>query len=77
MTQKTISVPNDIYEALKKEKREDESFPQVIERLLARKKKKNKIRQLAGVWKEDGKEWDIIEKEIYMDRIRGTVARDE
>jgi predicted CopG family antitoxin len=77
MTQKTISVPDDIYNALKKKKREDESFPQVLERLLARKEKKTKIRQLTGVWKEDGNEWDAIEKEIYKDRIRGTVAWDE
>ena len=71
MTQKTISLPDDIYNDLKEEKREDESFGQEIERLLGRKKKAQNLHKLAGIWKENGDEWDQIEKKIYEDRIQG------
>jgi predicted CopG family antitoxin len=75
MTQKTISLPDEVYNDLKGEKREDESFAQEIERLLGRKKKAKNIHKLAGIWKESADEWDQIEKGIYEDRIQGTVER--
>lgn len=76
MTQKTISLPNDIYIKLKKEKRENESFAQLIERLLGQKKKINNIKKLAGIWKVEGEKWDQIEKELYEDRIQGSMERE-
>ena len=75
MTQRTISLPDEIYNDLKDEKREDESFAQEIQRLLGRKKKAQNLHKLAGIWKDSGDEWDRIEKEIYEDRIQGTVER--
>ncbi len=38
MTQKTISLSERVYKLLKKEKREGESFSNVIERLVSKKK---------------------------------------
>ncbi len=38
MTQKTVSLSEQVYELLKREKREGESFSDVIERLLTREK---------------------------------------
>jgi predicted CopG family antitoxin len=75
MTQRTISLSDDVYNDLKNEKRDNESFCQVIERMLGKKKKANKILKLYGVWKDQGDEWNRIEEEIYRDRIQGTVER--
>ncbi len=68
MTQKTISLPEDVYNALKKQKRKGESFPELINRLLQEKhvRKKN-LEKLAGSLKEDD-EWDRILEDIYEDR---------
>jgi predicted CopG family antitoxin len=68
MTQKTISLPEDVYNALKKQKRKGESFPELINRLLKEKhKKKSNLEKLAGSLKEND-EWDSILKDIYDDR---------
>ncbi len=68
MTQKTISLPEDVYNALKKQKRKGESFPELINRLIQEKHtKENNLEKLAGSLKEDD-EWDRILEEIYEDR---------
>lgn len=68
MTNKTISLPVDIYEKLKKKKRKGESFPELIDRLLKEEKVKTQnLMELAGSLKDDD-EWDQILKEIYEDR---------
>ncbi|MHA1783937.1 MAG: antitoxin VapB family protein [Candidatus Helarchaeota archaeon] len=70
MTQKTISLPEDVYKKLKAEKKKNESFPQLILRLLKTREVGGTIEQLAGVFKEESEEWENIEKIIYMDRLR-------
>ncbi len=68
MTQKTISLPEDIYLALKKLKRKEESFADLISRLVQEKQKKEEnLEKLAGCLKEDN-EWDQILDDIYEDR---------
>ena len=68
MPNKTISLPEETYYALKKEKRKGETFPELISRLLKQKnEKEEKLESLAGSLKEDN-EWDQIINEIYKDR---------
>ena len=68
MVNKTISLPLETYDKLRKEKRKGESFADLINRLLKRTKSKTKLLEdLAGVFKDDD-EWDRIIKEIYKDR---------
>jgi len=70
MANKTISLPLETYDKLRKEKRKGESFADLINRLLKRTKSKTKLLEdLAGVFKDDD-EWDRIIKEIYEDRKR-------
>ncbi|MHA1132447.1 MAG: antitoxin VapB family protein [Candidatus Helarchaeota archaeon] len=70
MTQKTISLPEDVYEKLKAEKRENESFAQLILRLLKQEKSKTPIEPLAGIFEKDSSEWEEIERNLYNDRLR-------
>ncbi len=70
MTQKTISLPEDVYKKLKEEKKEDESFAQLILRLLKKEDTKSPIEPLAGVFKKEADEWAEIEKTLYSDRLR-------
>ncbi|MHA1282450.1 MAG: antitoxin VapB family protein [Promethearchaeota archaeon] len=72
MTNKTISLPEDIYLALKKEKRKGESFADLISRLLKEEREKEKkLERLAGCWK-DADEWDDILEQLYKDRRKPT-----
>lgn len=68
MTNKTISLPEEIYLKLKKEKHKGETFGDVISRLIKeRETKREKLESLAGVLSED-EEWDDIIEQIYADR---------
>lgn len=70
MVNKTISLPFETYDKLRKEKRKGESFADLINRLLKRTKSRKKLLEdLTGVFKEDD-EWDVIIEEIYQDRRR-------
>ena len=57
---KTITISNRAYEAFSKEKREGESFSDVILRLTS-SKNKEKIMKFAGIWK-DTNLGDVIEE---------------
>ncbi|MHA1233236.1 MAG: antitoxin VapB family protein [Candidatus Helarchaeota archaeon] len=70
MGQKTISLPEDVYEKLKSEKRDDESFSQLILRLLKKDRKLIPIEALAGAFEEDSSEWERIEQFLYNDRLK-------
>ncbi|TFH26288.1 MAG: hypothetical protein E4G98_07220 [Promethearchaeota archaeon] len=79
MTQKTISLPADVYHLLKSKKKKSETFPDLIKRLIAEEEKReqsHKIMDLAGAFGENSEEWDNIEKELYADRLRPS-ARSE
>ena len=70
MTNKTISLPLETYEKLRKEKRKGESFADIINRLLKRTKSRKKLLEdLAGAFKEDD-EWDTIIEDLYQERRR-------
>ena len=73
MTQKTISMPEELYLKLKKKKGNSETFPQLIERLVDEEENKSHyhhIDDLEGAFGDDSEEWDLIEKELYNDRLR-------
>ena len=73
MTQKTISLPEEIYFKLKEKKKKNETFPDLISRLIDEdnvREKKHVIMDLAGAFGEDSDEWEKIEKELYEDRLR-------
>lgn len=68
MPNKTISLPEEIYFKLKREKRKGETFPELISRLLKEKKnEETKLESVAGSLKDDD-EWDDILKKLYEDR---------
>ena len=51
MTQKTLSVPEDLYNKLKTKKKNSETFPDLIERLMSeydQREAKHTIMDLAG-----------------------------
>ncbi len=64
MVQKTISLTPETYKRLKTKKKPNESFSELVDRLLDFKKdlnKKENFKSFAGVLAEDD-EWDDIEK---------------
>ncbi len=72
MTQKTISLPKELYDRLKNKKKKNETFPELIQRLLMGEekiKKRRHIDDLEGAFGDTSEEWDSIEKEIYQDRL--------
>ena len=70
MKNKTISLPEDVYDKLKRQKKKGESFSDLIDRLIKEKKsKKQQLEALAGSLAEDN-EWDQILENIYKDRKR-------
>ena len=70
MKNKTISLPEDLYDKLKRQKKKGESFPDLIDRLIKEKKsRRQQLEALAGSLKEDD-EWDQIVNDIYEDRKR-------
>jgi predicted CopG family antitoxin len=70
MTQKTISLPKEVYDKLKAEKRENESFPQLLLRLLEKEKNNTSIEPLIGIFEEESEEWGKIEDMLYEDRLK-------
>ncbi|MHA1719727.1 MAG: antitoxin VapB family protein [Promethearchaeota archaeon] len=79
MTQKTISLPEDVYFSLKRKKQKNETFSDVILRLLEQDKRKKRpdITKFFGMLEEDENgEWDNIEKEIYSERLRPSKRQD-
>ncbi len=68
MSKKTISLSENLYSFLKKQKRKGESFSELITHLLQEKQTRGKnLEELAGCLKEDN-EWDQILEDIYKDR---------
>jgi len=68
MSKKIISLSEDLYLFLKKQKRKGESFSELITRLLQEKQTRyENLEKLAGCLKEDD-EWDQILEDIYKDR---------
>ena len=63
---KTIMLSDDVYEALKKEKKPKESFSDVIRRLLERKRPK--ISELAGKRTVTREEWLEVEEAFRAQR---------
>lgn len=49
MGSKNISIPDDVYEKLREERRDDESFGEAIDRLLGRRS----LSEFWGVWSDD------------------------
>ncbi|MCF2140579.1 MAG: antitoxin VapB family protein [Candidatus Lokiarchaeota archaeon] len=72
MTQKTISLPENIYNSLKKRKKSKETFSDLISRLIKENDQKSSQPDIScfyGKLEEAEKgEWDEIEKKIYENR---------
>ncbi len=63
---RTIMVSDDVYEALRKEKRTGESFSEVIRRLLIRNRPK--ISDLSGKRTITKEEWIEVERAFQVQR---------
>jgi len=66
MTQKTISLPEKLYQKLKSKKKSSETFSKLIQRLIHEEensKDLNSFQSFAGVL-EDNDEWDDIEIQL-------------
>ena len=73
MGQKTISLPSEVYFKLKDKKKNGETFPDLIKRLIDEDDEsiqKHSIMDLAGALGDESDEWVKIEKELYEDRLR-------
>jgi predicted CopG family antitoxin len=72
MTQKTLSLPADVYERLKRMRENDESYGDLVMRLINEHEKKTEglsIESFAGsLSDEDSEDWGEIEKIIYQKR---------
>lgn len=71
MTQKTISLPEEVYNLLKSKKRNDETFAEFFLRLLDEKELKEDnipIESFFGSFEEETEEWEEIEKKLYKAR---------
>lgn len=67
MGHKTVSLSDEAYEALKRKKREDESFNDLILRLVSEQEQKD-ILSLAGTWHGSDEETKKILETIYENR---------
>lgn len=79
MTQKTLSLPEDLYDRLKEKKGKNETFPELIKRLIDEEEKRSKshqIKDLDGAFGDESEEWDKIEKIIYEERSEKKIQKD-
>ncbi|MBN2152386.1 MAG: antitoxin VapB family protein [Candidatus Lokiarchaeota archaeon] len=73
MTQKTLSLPVEVYERLRHMKSQDESYGDLVMRLINEHEKKAQgmpIESFAGALsEEDSDDWGDIEKILYQKRF--------
>lgn len=62
---KIISLSEEAYKRLKAIKK-DKSFSEIVIEIVPEKRKN--IMDLAGIFENNSKEWEHIEKQIYLDR---------
>jgi predicted CopG family antitoxin len=72
MAQKSLSLPEDIYNKLKSVKREKETFPELILRLLNENNPQNSppIDTFFGAFEDESDQWGKIEEKLYEKRLR-------
>lgn len=79
MPQKTIALPERVYRSLSKLKRKEETYSDVIQRLMEESQGKKNHPDIAMYYgkleEEDSGEWDKIEEEIYQNRIKKSVPK--
>ena len=66
-------MPEELYLKLKAKKELNESFPDLIRRLLKEQENlesKHHIEDLAGAFDDESDEWEKITEELYQDRLR-------
>ncbi|MBD3189593.1 MAG: antitoxin [Candidatus Heimdallarchaeota archaeon] len=68
MAKISISLSNEVYEKLMKEKKPEESISELILRLLEEKERIEGIEEFAGAFEQDDKEWQELERIIYEKR---------
>ncbi len=67
MTSKNISITEEAYKALQREKRKDESFTEAILRLT---RKRGKLSDIFGTWKMTDQEQGAMEKQLAKGWLR-------
>ncbi|MHA2294552.1 MAG: antitoxin VapB family protein [Candidatus Hodarchaeales archaeon] len=63
MGSKTISLDDEAYKRLKREKKANESFSDVVKRITKPVTRKPLI-EFAGIWNLSPKEWDTMQKSL-------------
>ena len=79
MTQKTLSLPEELYDRLKAKKGKKETFPDLIRRLISEEEKhktSHQIEDLKGAFGDNSEEWEDIEKMIYEERLEKKKRKD-
>ncbi|MBN1799901.1 MAG: hypothetical protein JW891_00245 [Candidatus Lokiarchaeota archaeon] len=75
MTSKTIDIDEETYKRLLKKKKENETFSQLIDKLLGEKeKKKPNLKPFIGRWKELPQEYFEI-MEVSHEEIRNEINK--
>ena len=74
MAQKTISLPEEIYDKLKAQKKGRETFPELILRLINEMihPDPQPIESFFGAFDDDSDEWGKIEEKLYEKRNRAS-----
>lgn len=75
MTDRTINLPEHVYDDIMELKDKNESISDFIARLIKKKQHKKSITQFAGIFEDSSEEWEKIEKKLYDDRLRQSNER--
>ncbi len=75
MTNRTIDLPEQIYEQLIALKQKGETVSEIISRLIKKEKPSKSIKKFAGIFQKSSKEWESLEKTLYEDRLRNANER--
>jgi predicted CopG family antitoxin len=78
MTDRTINLPEHVYDDIMELKDKNESISDFIARLIKKKQLKKSITQFAGIFEifeDSSEEWEKIEKKLYDDRLRQSNER--
>lgn len=80
MTQRTISLNENAYKKLKKKKRNNESYSDLIIRLVDeedRKEKEDIFLKFAGVFEDDAEYWSSVEEKITKNRNSHLITEED
>ncbi|MBS1263933.1 MAG: hypothetical protein MAG715_01128 [Methanonatronarchaeales archaeon] len=70
MAQKTIGIREGVYQRLRALKGEDESFSDLIDRLVEGDKPADELLKFRGAWRSHGVDAESLKEELRRDRQR-------